>query len=968
MRNKIISAITSFSILFSLVSFSQILLKKQDAKYFTMPVDINTGEYIPKTIIVKVKPEFRGVCENSRIKNEELSSALSDLQVNKLFKKFSNKKPPLETKNKIGLQNVDLSLMYEITYNADIPIEDAINKLYATSIFEYVELHYIPVLLYTPNDTYIASQYHLNNIHAFEGWDICKGDTNVVIGIIDTGVDTDHPDLISNIKYNYEDTIDGIDNDNDGYIDNFRGWDVAMNDNNPEAPASGDNRYHGVHVSGIAAASADNYTGVAGVGFKCKFLPVKVANENSSLIACYEGIIYAADHGCSIINCSWGREGGNISQYEQDIINYAVINMNALVVASCGNCNDGNCATYWYPAVYDNALAVAATNSVDTKWITSPTFSSSYYDKVDISAPGAGIYSTMAPGTYSTMNGTSMAAPCIAGCAAIVKSKYPNYTGIQVGELLKATADTIDTLSGNLPYKGKLGTGRVNLYRALTETNHKSAAMTNYIITDNNDNVFVGNDTLHIITTITNYLASISASTITLSSTSLLVNILSPATKSLGAFTTGQTKSNSSSPSPFLVRILPSVQNNLSAKFYITFSDGIYSHKDSFVIVFNKDYVDVNINKITASVSSVGRVGYTDNTHNYGLGFTFNGSLSILNIAGLVVGVSNNRVSDCIYGTNMSNYENDFTTTTIAHTITPAVKSDFDVVTEYHDTLSGVNKLKIMVTQKTYAWSDIPDSKYIILEYYIRNIGTTPLNDLYAGLFADWDIINDLCTESQNRASYDEINKMGYVYCINGGYWAGLKMLTSGPVKYYAFDNDGYYGSYQINDGFASFEKYGAMKNSRFNAGSGANGNDVSHILSSGPYNILSGDTIKIAYAMLAGTNLNDLQTTAQRAAERYTPQNSVKDTENDNSFLFQNFPNPFDGATTIKYQIAKSCFVKIKLLDIYGKEITTLLEKQMSQGKHELEYDGSKLEEGAYYFRFEIDNDSFTKKAIVIH
>ncbi|MDD5571647.1 MAG: S8 family serine peptidase [Bacteroidales bacterium] len=965
MRIKITSAIIFFGILFSLVSFSQTMQKKQDAKYFTMPVNLNVGDYLPKTIIVRVKPEFRGVCENSRIKNENLNDALSDLKVNKLFKKFPNKKPPVESKSKTGQQNIDLSLMYEITYDADISIEDAINELYATSVFEYVELHYIPVLLYTPNDPMASSQYHLNNIHAYEGWDIDKGDTNVVIGIIDTGVDTDHPDLVGNIKYNYEDPIDGVDNDNDGYVDNYRGWDVAMDDNNPEIPVGGER--HGIHVSGIAAASTDNGTGVAGVGFKCKFLPVKIAEDiHSALTAAYEGIVYAADHGCSVINCSWGRSGGGISQYEQDIINYAVVNMYALVVVACGNSNN---STYYYPAAYNNVLAVAGTNSADTKWIYSPTFGSSYYDKVDVCAPGDGIYSTMIDGTYSYMNGTSMAAPCVAGCAAIVKSKYPGYTGTQIGELLKATADNIYTIPANIPYTGKLGTGRVNLFRALTETTHKSAAMTSYTITDGNDNIFVSGETLSVEIAITNFLAPLTtATTVTLSTVSSLINYINPS-QPMGYFTTGQTKI--SLPCTFSIK--PSAVYNSNIKIYVTFSDGTYTHEDSFMLMFNKDYVDVNINKVATSVSSKGRTGYTDFTHNYGLGFTFNGSLSILNIAGLLVGVpngSNPRVSDCVYGSSIFIYDNDFTTSTYAHTITPPVKSDFDVLTEYHDTLSGLlNRLMIKVTQNTYAWSDVPDSKYIIFEYYIRNIGTTALNDLYAGLYADWDIVNDFCTKSQNRASYDDINKIGYIYCVNGGYWAGLKMLTTGPVKYYAFDNDGYYGSYQINNGFNGSEKYGAMSgNQRLNAGNGTTGNDVSHVLSSGPYSILPGDTVKVAFAMIVGTNLNDLQVSAQKAVERYAPRNSVKDIGADNLLSFQNFPNPFDGATTIKYQISKPCFVKIKLIDVYGKEVSTLMEKQVLQGEYEFEYDGSKLEEGVYYFRFEIDNKTYTKKVIVIH
>ena len=139
--------------------------------------------------------------------------------------------------------------------------------------------------MYQPNDPSADSvtQYHLKNIQAYLGWAISKGDTNTVIGIVDTGTDWDHPDLQDNIKHNYADTIDGVDNDNDGYIDNYRGWDLGENDNDPSSSVSSFGVHHGTGVSGIAAATTDNSKGVAGVGFKCKFLPVKIFNDNNQL-------------------------------------------------------------------------------------------------------------------------------------------------------------------------------------------------------------------------------------------------------------------------------------------------------------------------------------------------------------------------------------------------------------------------------------------------------------------------------------------------------------------------------------------------------------------------------------------------------------------------------------------------------------------------------------------------------------
>ena len=165
-----------------------------------------------------------------------------------------------------------------------------------------------------------------------------------MIGIIDTGTDPDHPDLAANLKHNYADPINGLDDDGDGYVDNFNGWDLGESDNDATVNAN----THGSHVSGCAAAVTDNGVGVASPGFNCKFLPVKISNAGGTLTMGYEGIVYAADHGCNVINCSWGGGGGGA--LGQNAIDYATINKDALVVCAAGN-NSSN--QTFYPAAYN---------------------------------------------------------------------------------------------------------------------------------------------------------------------------------------------------------------------------------------------------------------------------------------------------------------------------------------------------------------------------------------------------------------------------------------------------------------------------------------------------------------------------------------------------------------------------------------------------------------------------------------
>ncbi|HNQ00223.1 MAG TPA: S8 family serine peptidase, partial [Bacteroidia bacterium] len=434
-----------------------------------------------------------------------------------------------------------------------------------------------------------------------------RGDTNTVIGIVDSGTDWDHPDLAANIKYNWNDPINGADDDNDGFIDNFRGWDISESDNDPMVV----NSDHGSHVSGCAAAVVDNNTGVAGPSFLCKFLPVKVSLDASttSIDNGYDGIVYAADHGANVINCSWGRTGG-VSQFEQDIITYATIDKNALVVAASGN--DGLEEDH-YPSSYKYVLSVGATTSSDSK-----AGFSNYGYAIDVCAPGNQIYSTVFNDTYTAYSGTSMASPIAAGCAAMVKSRFPSMNSLQVGEQLRTTADDIYSVSGNAPYRNKLGKGRVNLYRAVTDSVSPGVLVDAVHITDNNNEVFVIGDTLDIVAVFKNYLRPTSNLNCVISSTSSAVTILSN-TFAAGVIGTLDTVSNYASP--YRVLINSTAGSNTEVRFKITMTDGSWSDYHAFIVVVNVDYVNIAINDIASTITSKGLTGYNSSQQTGGLGF-----------------------------------------------------------------------------------------------------------------------------------------------------------------------------------------------------------------------------------------------------------------------------------------------------------------------------------------------------------
>ena len=308
--------------------------------------------------------------------------------------------------------------IYKLKTSNKQSVKESCKLLEQTGLFEYCQPNYYDKILYTPSDPKAENQYTLAITKAYQAWDIHKGDSTIIVGVTDTGVDFDHVDLKTNIEYNLNDPIDGLDNDYDGYVDNYMGWDFGSNDNNPQWNESGTsgNHIHGVFSSGLAGARTDNAIGMATVGFSNKFLPIKISNDNGGISTGYEAIIYAAEHNCKIINCSWGNK--TPQQYGRDVIEYVTEELGVIIVSAAGNDNNEK---LFYPASYDNVVSVAASNSTDEKWPNS-----TYNWRVDISAPGQNVISTLSNSTYSTSSGTSFSSPIVSSALALIMSYYPD--------------------------------------------------------------------------------------------------------------------------------------------------------------------------------------------------------------------------------------------------------------------------------------------------------------------------------------------------------------------------------------------------------------------------------------------------------------------------------------------------------------------------------------------------------------
>jgi subtilisin family serine protease len=337
----------------------------------------------------------------------------------------------------------------------------------------------------TPNDPYLATQWHLGTtaagIRARNAWDLETGDSSVVIGVVDTGVDRTHPDLVGRIWINHGEVPGNLlDDDGNGYVDDVNGWDFAHDDNNPnpvfvvDSTAGMDVGWHGTFGAGLAAAVGNNAVGITGVAWDCRIMPLKVSGDSTggiTLAAVTEAFAYASDNGCSVLNLSLAGTDPILEGFFQPLVDDA-FDAGIVCVAAAGN--DGLDNAH-YPAANESTLAVAATTQTNTR----ASFSSwGWY--VDIAAPGANVWSSIAQnytrdathaflfsflfgwdGTnpYMYNSGTSFSTPIVAGAVALVRSKYPGVPPNLIIDHMIATADPVN-------YDNEIG-GRLNVYNAL---------------------------------------------------------------------------------------------------------------------------------------------------------------------------------------------------------------------------------------------------------------------------------------------------------------------------------------------------------------------------------------------------------------------------------------------------------------------------------------------------------------------
>lgn len=821
----------------------------------------------PGYLILKIKPAYRAFCSADTFVIAGLSNRIAELPGARLAKAFPRIGLPAQPLKLTGPPRADLSLIYYLQFDPQLPVARALRHLQSHPALAYAEPWYAMQTFYQPNDPAADTtggldlMWHLGQIKAREAWDLARGDSSILVGIVDSGTG-DHPDLQANWGRNEDDPVDGIDNDQDGYLDNYLGWDFGgsrlggLGDNDPNVGNT-----HGTWVVGIVGATADNGIGLPGICFNCDYLPIKGSPDDAlgSIWFGYQGIVYAVQQGAQVVNCSWG--GPTRSRFGEDVIQFATVNHQAAVVAACGNSTSDMA---FYPAAYDRVISVANTSYGDTAFANT-----TYHFSVDVTAPGWQVYSTRGNTGYHRWGGTSAASPVVAGGVALVKAHFPQYSGYQAAQRLRITAD--DVYDENPSKLDKLGQGRINLYRALTDPAQPAIRQVNLSVNDvDGDGFFRAGDVLEIDPLFFNHLDGAKELEINLTlpeGLRLYAEVLD-AERSVGPVAAGQSFRTFQ---PFRLLLKSNLPYDLPLFAKLTYRDDSTGYQDFEYVSFevNPSYLNVSQNQLHTTVNSQGNLGWHDFVLNQqGQGVRYQNRSNVLFEAGLLLSYQDS-VSDRLR--SESGRDHDFRVVQPITRVATGARAPFEAHAAYDD-LTRDEPIGLKVTQETFAFDRPEWNNFVLLSYEVENLNATPLDTVYAGLFADWDIAPQLTNDGVktfNAASYDTTYQLAFAYDRRNSdlNYYGLALLSDQPFHSYALANR---VDLPFNDSLKALALANAPTPATATVGEDSAGVDVLQFLSAPLYNLGAGQRDTVVVALLASGTYSGLTISRQEALRAY--------------------------------------------------------------------------------------------------
>ena len=877
------------------------------------------------------------------------------------------------TKREISKKAHALRRVYKVRFSAPHHPDVAVEEFSRISDVEHAEPHVLYSLTWRrpgtggapliPNDTEFRNQTHFDKLRMTEAWDVARAeDGDVVIAVVDGGTEWDHPDLRGNVWTNPGETPNnGVDDDSNGYIDDIRGWNFANDSADPRGlPLTPSNASHGTIVAGVAAAVTNNALGIAGTSWNTKFMPINVGCAQGDQL-CYglEGVVYAAMNGADIITASWGSS--NASLLLQQAVEMA-LDEGALVVAGSGNEGKNVDVDPRYPSDFAATLSVGGTRKNSDENVYN------YGRGVNVFAPSVDINGTELNGTYGASSGTSFAVPLVAGIAALVKTAFPDFDPRRVREQVRLTADAMeDANPQNLA--GLLGRGRVNAYRAVTESTPPGVRLEDWTWTDEDANSDLrSSEVVQVTATFTNYSGEAQNLTVGLESASPFVT-LTRASEYVGTLPYGASHTAS-----FEFVLADNTPNRYLALLYTRITDdAIADGPDILRFSVNEGAATHSTGALIASITDEGNIGYLlFQGASKGQGFRVQNregqQRDLLFEGGLLLGTGPESVSDCVRGTGV---------VTEQHMDLVSKSGSSLLVTEPGELTSqqghvelvdsaAANPLGVSILQESYMDSSPENEDFLILKYTVTNLNeAASLSSLFVGLFFDWDVHEQ--DQLGDIARFDDDRMVGYVQDgSNPTAVAGVKVLTNNAgISYEAIHNPSVTYGYSLDDGFTEEEKWSFLSGGIGTTALAAT--DVAQIVGAGPFSLLPQQTAIVAFAVIGGFSEADFLQNTDNAQLLW---DQVLNTERTSAeagpgapegFTFAPiFPNPAASPQTLEFKIPSASDVRLVIYDMLGREVETLISGQKHAGKHHIMWNGNDAAErrvasGVYVARLSV-------------
>lgn len=918
-------------------------------------------QYLDNALIIK----FKTVQDATEYKNKSIasSSIFSEFGIRATRPVFTAEaelafEVNMRAKGKIvpGIATGELRKIYMASFDAQIDAKILAAKISKLPGIEYAEPRY---LYYTTETTVDPIKNNFITFHKFNSaWDVSQSSSDIIISIVDSGVNYGHEDLQDKHWVNTaEIPNNGIDEDRNGFTDDFLGWDfweagyttaTMTQDNDPFAG----NNDHGTHVAGIATATPNNNKGLAGTGYNARYMAVKAGgapdnpatagNESRSIGFGYDAILYSMVNGADIINCSWG--GTNFSAFGEEVVNMAN-EAGILIVAAAGNdTSDEN----HYPSGYRNVLSVG---SVDNGGQISG-FSNFGYT-VDVFATGV-INSSNGMGSngYATYGGTSMASPAVAGLAALIMDKYPTWSPERIKNQIRASSVTMEN-ANPASFRYKLGTGYIDAYLAVNTPQPGIQIDTTEYLNSFGETLGIGEDgivKLHL----TNYGGDSGPISVSIESLSDGVSF-SDDDFPVAAIATDETRIVE-----IPVTTTEEILETLSAEIVVRFVGTSSTYNNFEILAFDDLQFDISkVNDLAVSFTPTGKIGFFDaSTKVGGIGFvpnhqTANFSEDNALFEGGIILEANKKVANSVRSL-AGRTDNDFLPVSSYKVTSIEAISDGDGSTTFipksNTTLDNAE-----ITLNTYAFNDDGTSNTIILNYIINNVSNShSLSDTYLGIFNDWDVGNF----ARNSTSYDPENDVLFI-SENGNleapYIAVASIANTSSVL--AIDNNFGGGTsafrFGLDDGFSDAEKRNALKAGTANTEL-AN-RDISAVVATGPYYIPPQSSISVGFVYAFGETELELMNQINAARSLNLFELSELNDRTENEFpnkveFFQNYPNPFNPSTTISFTLDDPGAVELTVYNLLGQKVRTVVNSELQAGIHAYTVNFDQFSSGVYF------------------